>query len=202
MTTQTTPTDGAVDTAVDASTVLGWQAQPAEVTVLDVRTPAEYETAHITGSYNVPLDLLGTHGPEVAAKLDGRVVLVCQSGVRAEQARGRLASAGADELHVLRGGMGAYRDAGGAVVHGRERWAMERQVRLVAGSLVLTGTLAGLRVRPLLAVSGGVGLGLVVSALTNTCTMARVLATLPYNRGTGQPTAADLLAALGERAGT
>ena len=38
--------------------------------ILDVRTPAEFETAHIDGSYSVPLDLLNDHGSEVAEQLD------------------------------------------------------------------------------------------------------------------------------------
>jgi len=32
--------------------------------ILDVHTPAEFETAHIPGSYNVPLDLLREHRDE------------------------------------------------------------------------------------------------------------------------------------------
>jgi hypothetical protein len=34
--------------------------------VVDVRTPAEFDTAHIAGSYNVPLDVLNKHGAKVA----------------------------------------------------------------------------------------------------------------------------------------
>jgi rhodanese-related sulfurtransferase len=188
--------------AVDAVTVLGWLERPESVTVLDVRGPAEFETVHIAGSHNVPLDLLGEHAAEVAARVDDRVVLVCQSGVRAEEARRRLAASGMTELHVLRGGIGSYEQAGGAVVRGRARWSIERQVRLVAGSLVLGGTLAGLRSRPLLTVSGGVGLGLIISALTNTCTMGRLLAALPYNRTAGQHGSAEELLTALEEAGT
>ncbi|CAM2946904.1 rhodanese-like domain-containing protein [Mycobacterium intermedium] len=33
--------------------------------VVDVRTPAEFETAHIPGSYNVPLDVLRKHRSEI-----------------------------------------------------------------------------------------------------------------------------------------
>jgi rhodanese-related sulfurtransferase len=40
------------------------------VTVLDVRTPAEFETAHIRGSCNVPLGLLDEHAEQLAARLD------------------------------------------------------------------------------------------------------------------------------------
>ena len=42
-------------TQVDPATVIDWlAADPDAVTVLDVRTPAEFETRHIAGSYNVP----------------------------------------------------------------------------------------------------------------------------------------------------
>ena len=49
---------------VDAATFRGWLDQPDAVTVLDVRTPAEFETAHIRGSYNLPLALLPEHRSE------------------------------------------------------------------------------------------------------------------------------------------
>ena len=32
-------------------------------------------------------------------------------------------------------------------------------------------------------VAGGIGAGLTASALTDTCTMGRILSALPYNRG-------------------
>jgi len=44
---------------------------------------------------------------------------------------------GAEHLHVLDGGVAAYRSASGVgveVVEVRARWPLERQVRLVAGS--------------------------------------------------------------------
>lgn len=82
-------------------------ARPDAV-VLDVRTPAEFEAEHIAGSYNVPLDLLQEHADEVAARLDGTAVLVCQSGNRAGTAQDRLAQAGFTSARVLQGGISAY----------------------------------------------------------------------------------------------
>lgn len=170
---------------IDAATVIGWlAADPDAVTVLDVRSPAEFETRHITGSYNLPLHLVGEHATALAARLDRKVVLVCQSGVRADQARQRLAGTGMDNLHVLTAGVSGYAAAGGPVVEGRPRWSMDRQVRLVAGGLVLAGVLVS-RVTPqAVLLAGGIGAGLTVSALTDTCTMGRLLSALPYNRGT------------------
>lgn len=189
---------------VDAAAVRAWLAQPDTVTVLDVRSPAEFEAAHIHGSYNVPLNLLDEHAEQLAARLDRHVVLVCRSGPRAEQARQRLAAVGADRVHVLDGGINAYArsqgngdgDTDGSLVPGRARWSLERQVRLVAGALVLAGLVAGLRAPGARLLSAGIGAGLVVSALTDTCTMARVLSALPYNRGPRDRTPAEVLAQL------
>ncbi|OAH12792.1 inner membrane protein YgaP [Streptomyces jeddahensis] len=61
----------------------------------------------------------------------------------------------------------------------REVWGMERQVRLVAGSLVLIGVLLGLVSPWFLILSGGIAAGLVFSAGTNTCGMAAIHGKLP-----------------------
>ncbi len=79
--------------------------------------------------------------------------------------------------------MAAFRSAGGEIVEGRARWSLERQVRLVAGSLVLGSLIASLRTPKAGLLAGGVGAGLTLSALTDTCTMGRVLSALHYNRG-------------------
>lgn len=178
---------------IDASTLIDWLRDPDAVTLIDVRNPAEYETAHIAGSYNVPLHLLGEHAAQLAARLDRTVVLVCQSGTRAAEAQRRLAGVGAADLHVLGGGVPAYAAAGGEVIRGRARWSLERQVRLVAGSLVVAGVGAGLRRPKAALLAGGVGAGLTLSALTDTCTMGRVLAALPHNRGTREPSVAEVI---------
>jgi rhodanese-related sulfurtransferase len=191
-TTRSTPT---ADT-VDATTVIDWAARPDDVMIIDVRTPAEYETMHIPGSANVPVDLLGKHAAQVAARLDRTVVLVCQSGARAAQARLRLAGVGAQDLHVLDGGVPAYAAAGGDVVRGQARWAMERQVRLAAGSLVLTSILASLKVPGARFLAGGIGAGLTFAALTDSCAMSKVLGLLPYNKGPVDRTVHEVLGEL------
>ena len=169
---------------VDPTTLIDWMTDPDAVTVLDVRSPAEFETRHITGSYNLALDLVSEHAPQLAARLDRKVVLVCQSGVRASQAQQRLAATGMDNLHILTAGVPGYAAAGGQVVLGRPRWALERQVRLVAGGLVVAGVVASRCAPRAAGLAGAVGTGLTISALTDTCTMARMLSALPNNRGT------------------
>lgn len=160
-----------------------WLARSDAVRVLDVRTPAEFESTHIPGSYNVPLDTLREHRDEIRRHLDGDVVLVCRSGNRAEQAEQALLGAGLSNVHVLDGGMLAWQQLGAPVRRGRQRWDLERQVRFVAGLLVLAGALGSLIAAPLLWLAVFIGAGLTVAALTNSCLMGLLLAKLPYNRG-------------------
>jgi rhodanese-related sulfurtransferase len=151
--------------------------------LLDVRTASEFETVHIPGAYNVPLDLLREHRREIATRLDEDVVLVCRSGQRATQADASLRGVGLAHVRVLDGGITDWEKTGFAVNRGAQRWALDRQVRLVAGSIVLStviGSRAVPRLKWLAAVIGG---GLTVAALTNTCAMGMALARLPYNRG-------------------
>ena len=151
--------------------------------IIDVRTPAEFETAHIPGAYNVPLDLLREHRTELRAHLDEDVVLVCRSGARATQAGQTLADAGLPNVKVLTGGILAWQAAHAPVNAGRPRWDLERQVRLLAGTIVLVSILASIAVPAIKWVAALLGAGLAVAALTNTCAMGMLLGKLPYNRG-------------------
>ena len=151
--------------------------------VLDVRTPGEFETAHIAGAYNVPLDLLREHRDEIIKHLDEDVVLVCRSGQRAAKAEETLRDAGLGNVHILDGGITAWEAKGFAVNRGPQRWDLERQVRLVAGSIVLSSVLASVAVPKLKWVAAAIGGGLTFASLTNTCAMGNALSKLPYNRG-------------------
>lgn len=154
-----------------------------EIRLLDVRTPGEYESVHIRGAYNVPLDRLGEHGAEIRTNVAEPVVLVCQSGQRARKAEEALKAAGMPNLHVLDGGVNGWVAAGNPVIRGAERLSLERQVRILAGSLAALGGLLALFINPLFAiVPAFIGSGLVFAGVTNTCGMAMALARLPYNR--------------------
>ncbi len=152
--------------------------------IIDVRMPAEYESMHIPGSYNVPLDQLAEHRDEFTRAADTPVILVCASGMRARKADNELRAAGLDRISVLEGGITAWEQQGQNVARGTQKWSLERQVRLVAGSLVLAGAAGGLLLwQPLTLLSLFVGAGLTFAAITNTCGMAMLLAKLPYNKG-------------------
>lgn len=168
---------------IDSQNLSERMGSAAPPRVLDVRTPGEFETAHIAGAYNVPLDLLREHRDEIIAHLDDEVVLVCRSGQRAAQAEESLRNAGLANVHILDGGIVAWEAAGFAVNRGTQRWDLERQVRLVAGSVVLTSILGSIAAPKLKWVAGAIGGGLTFAALSNTCAMGMLLSKLPYNRG-------------------
>lgn len=79
--------------------------------VIDVCEPAEFAAGHVGGSRNVPLGSLeGAKGlPSNKAQ---PLVVVCARGARASRAAGQLTKAGHQRVHVLSGGMAAWREAG------------------------------------------------------------------------------------------
>jgi rhodanese-related sulfurtransferase len=170
--------------SVDAATLRELLAAGGSLRILDVRTPGEFETAHIPGAYNVPLDLLREHRAELRTHLDDQIVLVCRSGARATQAGQTLAEVGLPNVKILDGGMLGWQHTDAPINRGRARWDLERQVRLAVGTIVLTSVLGSLLLPGLQWVAALMGAGLTVAALTNTCALGMLLAKLPYNRGT------------------
>lgn len=172
-------------TRIDTATLDTWLHDAADIHILDVRTPAEFETVHIPGAYNVPLDTIGEHATEIQRHVEQPVVVVCRSGNRAGQAEQRLLAAGMSNVKVLDGGMIAWErsfgTAPGRLNRGRARWDLERQVRLVAGTLVLASIVASVWVPGIRYLAGLIGAGLATAALTNSCLIGSLLARLPYN---------------------
>ena len=169
-------------TRIHSSELMQLRGEDPELRILDVRTTAEFESVHIPGSFNVPLDLLAEHVSNLA-DLAHPIVLVCASGNRATTAHRHLTDAGKSNLRVLDGGIGGWQTAGGEVARGDAKWTLERQVRGVAGSIVVASIIAGLVSPKARLLAGAVGFGLTFSAITDTCAMGNLLSRLPYNRG-------------------
>jgi rhodanese-related sulfurtransferase len=154
--------------------------------LLDVRTPGEFAEAHVPQARNEPLDDLQPKALLKSGALPkGQpVYLLCRSGVRAAKAAEKFAQAGFDQTVVVEGGSLAWIDAGLPVVLGKVKViSLERQVRIVAGSLVLTGAaLAWLIHFGFIGLSAFVGAGLIFAGLTDFCGMGLLLAKLPWNR--------------------
>ncbi len=152
--------------------------------VVDVRTPGEFATGHLRGAVNIPADDVGPHLRRIVAAAGGTLLVVCQSGGRARRAAGLLGEGGVRDLAVLEGGMGSWLAAGGEVDRPAEdgRWTLERQIRLVAGSIVFVAILLSMLWPWTTWIAGFIGAGMTFAALTNTCLMGALLAKLPYNR--------------------
>ncbi|MEU6660102.1 rhodanese-like domain-containing protein [Streptomyces sp. NPDC046821] len=162
-------------------------ARPADDTlVIDVRAPGEYAAGHVPGALNIPSEHLDTLLPELRAAAEKRrIVVVCAAGQRSAAACDRLAEAGIEAVGLEGGTQGWSADGlpvNTAPAQGRKVWAMDRQVRFAAGSLVLLGLALGRRAPRGRLVAAGVASGLVYSGLSNTCGMAVMLGKLPFNR--------------------
>jgi len=169
---------------VAMKTILAGSVPPRDpnALLLDVRTPMEFTEVNVPNSVSLPLHEL-TPG-KVRRLLIGKTAcyIFCKSGGRAQQAAQKLSGIGFDHLYVVAGGIDAWLAAGRPVNRGRASMSLERQVRISAGILVLTGTLLGFLVSPAwFALPVLVSAGLLFSSITNTCGMALILARMPWN---------------------
>lgn len=156
--------------------------QAGTVHLIDVRTPAEYGALHAKGSVNIPLDKLE---PGALAHCNGDpVYFQCKSGKRAEKAINKLREAGFSNVWLVEGGIDAWHAANLPVNKGQKAIGLEQQVRIAAGSMVMTGAAIAILGQPLgLALAAFVGAGLVFAGVTDTCGMAMLLAKMPWNQG-------------------
>ncbi|HVX86808.1 MAG TPA: rhodanese family protein [Phycisphaerae bacterium] len=154
--------------------------------VIDVRTAGEFARARVRGAKLMPLDKLDA---AAVVKLRGAgaapICVLCEKGGRAAKAADRLAAAGVANVLVVEGGTAGCEQAGLAIERSARacRVSLERQVRIVAGLLVLAGTVLGYFVNAAaLIVPAFVGAGLAFAGITDTCGMAMLLAKMPWNR--------------------
>ena len=82
-----------------------------KTTVLDVRTAEEFAKGHVRDAKNIPLADLSTRISELD-KLKGRtIVVICQTGARADKAIKQLTAAGFNDVVSLDGGIAAWQAA-------------------------------------------------------------------------------------------
>ncbi len=166
---------------IDASTLQQWREQPKTL-LIDIREPGEHRRENIPGSLLMPLSRFDPS--RMTQYKNRRIVLYCQSGNRSSQALQKLQTADFQDVFQLKGGLPTWKQAGYDTQEDKNApISLMRQVQIVAGSLVLIGTLLGAFVSPwFLLLSGFVGAGLTFAGITDTCLMARLLAKLPYNQ--------------------
>lgn len=173
------PTSG-IDQEIAPAELQSLKPGEQPVQIIDVRTPLEFDTEHIKGSINIPLDELGRRGSEI--KKDMTTVLVCRSGKRAGMAAQTLSPYGF-ESRVLTGGILGWRKAGLPLIEGKKRLSLERQVQLTIGLILLTSVTLGYTVSNLFFIMAGfIGAGLTFAGLSGTCGLAMLIAKAPWNR--------------------
>ena len=148
---------------------------------IDVRTPAEYGSAHAENALNHPMESLDLNNLPFSPS--DEVHVICQSGGRSMKVCQKLEAAGFEKVVNVEGGTSAWLDANLPSVKGKKAMSLERQVRIAAGSLVVIGVVLGHFVAPgWFGLSAFVGAGLVFAGMTDTCGMGMLIARMPWNR--------------------
>lgn len=150
--------------------------------LIDVREAVEYQSEHLPGARNVPLSVFEKSMDVV--DLSQPVYVLCRTGSRAVQAVRLLQKNGCENVYQIEGGLEALKSGGFDTIKGPSRvWAMDRQVRMGAGVMILIGVLGSWFIHSgFLFLSAFVACGLIFSAFTNTCGMALLLAKCPWNQ--------------------
>ena len=153
----------------------------SSIPLIDVRTPAEYESIHADGAVNHPMGSLDVE--KILFSKDQELLVICQSGGRSMKVCQKLEAAGFEKVTNVEGGTSAWQTAGLPVIEGKKRMSLERQVRIAAGSLVVIGAVIGQYVHPAgFGLSAFIGAGLVFAGVTDTCGMGMLIAKMPWNR--------------------
>lgn len=85
--------------------VAGWLGEGGDLLFLDVRTPWEWELAHVEGSELADDD---TMGRLQALDRGKRIVCICHHGIRSQSAALYLVDQGFTNVHNLVGGIDAW----------------------------------------------------------------------------------------------
>ncbi len=153
--------------------------------IIDVRSPAEFANVHVVGARSVPLDRLDPQAEAARRANEGDpLYVICQAGGRAASACKRFAAAGVGNVLSIEGGTAAWEKLGLPVERGGGKViSLERQVRIVAGLLVLVGTILAWAIHPVfLVIPAFVGAGLTFAGITDFCGMGILLGKMPWNR--------------------
>lgn len=83
-----------------------------DAVVIDVREQAEYARGHIANAKSFPAKLLEERRADLDKIKPAPIIVSCDTGMRAGPAADKLRSLGLTDVHVLAGGINAWRDAG------------------------------------------------------------------------------------------
>lgn len=151
-------------------------------TLVDVREYGEFAGGRVSDARLMPLGDLETRHKELDH--DKPIYVMCRTGRRSAEAQKKLKALGFTNVINVVGGLEAWKSEDLPVERDEKApWAIERQVRFVAGLIVLTGVVLAALVHPyLIGISAFVAAGLVFSAVTDSCAMGMLLLKMPWNR--------------------
>lgn len=149
--------------------------------ILDVRSALEFSQTHIENSINIPIDMISAKIGELSRSGQNYLVL-CHSGTRAAMAADMLMQSGIHTTKVIEGGIARWQKDKLAVVKGQGGISLERQVRIIAGTLVLSGIILSLLHWAFIFLAVFVSCGLIFAGLTDNCLMGMLMMKLPYNK--------------------
>ncbi len=89
-------------------------AEKADLVILDVRTVSEFESGHLGGAVNIPVEELSLRLSEVNP--DDELLVYCRTGNRSTTAVGILKENGYDRIYHMDGGITAWKSAGFLIV--------------------------------------------------------------------------------------
>ncbi|MBI4852415.1 MAG: rhodanese-like domain-containing protein [Acidobacteria bacterium] len=150
--------------------------------VIDVREYPEYAAGRIPQSVLISVADLEKRVNQLDRSLP--IYVICRSGRRSSEAQERLLALGFLDVRNVVGGMLAWQKAGFPIEREQKApWTLERQVRFVAGLLVLIGVLLSVFIaQSFIWLSAFVGAGLIFAAVTDSCAMAMFLTHMPWNK--------------------
>lgn len=153
-----------------------------KITILDVRSASELSEARVENAVHIPLNELSSRISELK-NIDSEIATLCKTGNRATIAAQALLQAGFSNVSLIDGGITALEKSGYPLIKSKIKLPLERQVRLVAGSIVFIFSMLALLINPLFAIGSlFIGGGLIFAGITNKCGMASLLLKLPYNK--------------------
>lgn len=154
----------------------------SQVKLLDVRSALEFNQVHVKDSINVPIDILPAKINDLSQSKQNYIVL-CRTGNRSLMAADMLLQSGIQGVKVMQGGMTRWQKEGLPATKGEGGISLERQVRLIAGILVLLGIILSWIVHwAFIFIPVFVSCGLIFAGLTDNCLMGMLLMKLPYNK--------------------
>lgn len=172
--------------SITAAELSNLVASGKHIDLIDVRTPIEFRSMHVSVARNEPLDRLDPKA--IQSSRNGTfadpLYVVCRSGSRGRQACDKLLNSGISNVINIEGGTIACEAAGLPMVRGKKAIPLNCQVQIITGLTVIAGGLLTLLTSNLwwLALPIGMGAGLVFSGITNTCAMGTFLARMPWNQ--------------------